>query len=189
MAKASAAKPAVGGGIWTAPAGSTLPTTSSAALDSAFASLGYVSDAGVQRNISRDSTVIHAWGGDPVAVLSNNKTETFKFKLIEPSNVDVLGLVFGEASGTLATGITVKSKADISTPRAFVIETIMADDVHQRIVVPEAVVTDIGEIVYVDNDVVGFDVTITAMADAQGNTAYEYQQTVTQAAGGNGGGA
>lgn len=182
MAKASAAKPAVGGGIWTAAKGSTLPTNASAALDNAFASLGYVSDAGVQRNISRDSNVIHAWGGDPVAVLSNNKSETFKFKLIEPSNVDVLGLVFGEASGTLATGITVKSKADISTPRAFVIETIMADDVHQRIVVPEAVVTDIGEIVYVDNDVVGFDVTITAMADAQGNTAYEYQQTVTAAA-------
>lgn len=182
MAKASAAKPGVGGGIWTAPKGSTLPTDASTALNAAFKSLGYVSDAGVQRNIGRDSNVIHAWGGDPVAVLSNNKVETFKFKLIEPSNVDVLGLTFGEATGDLTAGITVKSKADISTPRAFVISTIMADDVHQRIVIPEGVVTGIGEIVYVDNDVVGFDLTITAMADDQGNTAYEYQKTATAAA-------
>lgn len=193
MAKASAAKPGVGGGIWTAPKGSTLPTDASTALDTTFKSLGYVSDAGVQRNISRNSNVIHAWGGDPVAVLSNNKVETFKFKLIEPSNVDVLGLTFGEAAGDITAGITVKSKADISTPRAFCISTIMADDVHQRIVIPEGVLTDIGEIVYVDNDVVGFDLTITAMADADGNTAYEYQKTVTaeaaaqngEAAGGN----
>ncbi len=181
MARASAVKPGVGGGIWSAAKGSTLPTDASTALDSAFSSLGYVSDAGVQRSISRDSNVVHAWGGDPVAVLNTKKTETFKFKLIEPSDVGVLGITFGEASGTLATGITVKSKSDISTPRAYVISTLMADSVHQRIVIPEGVVTNIGEIVYVDNDVVGFELTITAIADAQGNTAYEYQKTISAA--------
>ena len=181
MAKASAAKPGVGGGIWSAPSGSTLPTDASTALDSAFTSLGYVSDAGVARNINRDSKMIYAWGGDPVAVLSTSKRETFKFKLIEPSNVDVLGLTFGEATGNLTTGITVKSKSDISTPRAFVISTIMADNVHQRIVIPSGVVTDVGEIDYVDNDVVGFELTITATADTNGNTAYEYQKTIASA--------
>ena len=178
MAKASAAKPGVGGGIWTAPAGTTLPTDASTALNSAFASLGYVSDKGVARNISRDSNVLYAWGGDPVAILSSKKKETFKFKLIEPSNVSVLGLTFGEATGDLTNGVTVKSKSDISTPRAFVISTIMADNVHQRIVIPSGVVTDVGEIDYVDNDVVGFELTITAAADSDGVTAYEYQKTI-----------
>ena len=177
--KASAAKPGVGGGVWSAAQGSTLPTDASTALDAAFTSLGYVSDTGVKRNISRDNTVIYAWGGDPVLSLSNKKKETFKFKLIEPGNVDVLGLTFGEASGNLGNGITVKSKTDISTPRAFVISTIMSDNVHQRIVIPSGVVTDIGEISYVDNDVVGFELTISAMADADGNTAYEYLKTIT----------
>jgi hypothetical protein len=179
--KASAAKPGVGGGIWTAPEGTTLPTDASTALNSAFTSLGYVSEDGVKRNISRDSNVVHAWGGDPVAVLSTKKTETFKFKLIEPNNVSVLGLTFGEATGTLADGITVKSKADISTPRAYVISTLLADNVHQRIVIPAGVVTDIGEISYVDNDVIGFELTITAIADTNGNTAYEYQKTIAAA--------
>lgn len=179
MAKASAAKPQVGGGIWFAPSGSTLPTDASTALNSAFESLGYVSEDGVSRNISRDTNVVHAWGGDPVAVLTKGKTETFKFKLIEPSNTDVLGLTFGEASGALETGITVKSKADISTPHAYVISTILADNVHQRIAIPEGVITDIGEITYKDDDVIGFELTITAIADSNGNTAYEYQQTIS----------
>lgn len=176
--KASAAKPGVGGGIWTAPEGTTLPTDASTALNSAFVSLGYVSEDGVKRSISRDSNVVHAWGGDPVAVLSNKKTETFKYKLIEPNNVDVLGLVFGAASGNLTDGITVQSQADISTPRAYVISTLLADSVHQRIVIPSGVITDIGEISYVDNDVIGFELTITAIADSSGNTAYEYQKTI-----------
>ena len=182
--KASAAKPGVGGGIWNAPAGSTLPTDASTALPSAYTSLGYISEEGIKRSINRNTTVVHAWGGAVVAVLGTKKTETFKFKLIEPGNVDVLGLTFGEATGTLADGITVKSKADISTPRVFVISTLLAENVHQRIVIPSGVVTDIGEIDYVDNDVVGFDLTITAMADDSDNTAYEYLKTITPSTGG-----
>lgn len=179
MGKVSAAKPQVGGGIWTAPAGSTLPTDATTALDNAFSSLGYVSDAGVTRSTSLSSTVVNAWGGDVVAVLQAKKTETFKFKLIEASDIGVLGLTFGEATGTLAAGITVKSKADISTPRAVVIQTILADNVTQRIVIPSAVVTGVGDVVYKDDDVIGFDLTLTAIADSTGVTAYEYQKTVS----------
>ena len=176
--KASAAKPGVGGGIWYAPAGTALPTDASTALANTYVALGYVSEDGVARNISRDTNVVHAWGGDVVAVLSNSKTETFKYKLIEPGNVDALGLTFGEATGTLSDGITVKSKADISTPHVYVISTILADNVHQRIVIPSGIITEIGEIQYKDNDIIGFELTITAMSDSSGNTAYEYQKTI-----------
>ena len=173
----SAAKPGVGGGIWVAPKGSTLPTDASTALDSAFKSQGYVSDAGVTRSTSLENTVVKAWGGAVVAVLGKSKTETLRFTLIEANNVDVLGLTFGSATGTLATGITVKSKADISTPHAFVISTILADDVHQRLVIPAGVITNVGDIVYKDDEVIGFELTITAIADSDGVTVYEYQQS------------
>jgi hypothetical protein len=39
-------------------------------------------------------------------------------------------------------------------------------------VIPEGVLTDVGDIVYVDNDIVGFELTITAIADSTGTTAY-----------------
>ena len=174
MSLVTASKAAVSGGIWMAPEGTTLPTDATTALDNAFKSLGYVSDAGVTRNISRENTVVNAWGGQTVAVLNGKKTETFKYKCIEADNVDVLGMTFGEATGTLANGIAVKSTGAQGTPHAFVIESILSGDVHQRIVIPSAVVTDIGDIVYVDNDVVGYDTTLTAIADALGVTAYEY---------------
>ena len=179
MSNVSAAKPGVGGGVWMAPAGTTLPTDASTALAEAFQSLGYVDENGVTRSTSLDTQVVNAWGGDVVAVLGNKKTETFKFKCIEPDNLDVLGLTFGEATGTLADGITVKSKADLTTPRSFVISTLLANNIHQRLVIPSGVVTAVGDVEYVDSKVLGAEVTITAIADSDGVTCYEYLKTVT----------
>lgn len=179
MSNVSAAKPGVGGGIWMAPEGTTMPTDASSALNSAFHSLGYVDDQGVTRKISLDTTIVKAWGGGVVAVLDNSKTETFKFRLIEPDNLDVLGLTFGEATGALSTGITAKSSAGNREPHAFVISMLEANDVHHRISIPSAVVTDIGDIQYVDNKVVGFDITLTAIEDSSGYTAYDYMKTIS----------
>lgn len=183
MSIVSAAKPGIGGGIWMAPVGTPLPQDASSPLNASFASLGYVSDAGVTRSISRENTVINAWGGDVVAVLNGAKTETFKFRLIDADNLDVLGLTFGEATGAMSTGITVKSTGEQGEPHEFVISTILANDVHQRIVIPNGIVTDVGDIVYVDNDVIGFDLTITAIADSANVTAYEYMVQASGATG------
>lgn len=181
MANVSAAKPGVGGGIWMAPYGTTLPTDASTALAEAFNSLGYIDENGVNRTTSLDSQVVNAWGGDVVAVLGNKKTEAFRFRCIEPDNLDALGLAYGEASGDLTNGITVKSKADLFTPRSFVISTLLANNIHQRMVIPNGVVTAIGDAQYVDNRVIGCEVTITAIADSDGVTCYEYLKTVTPA--------
>ncbi len=181
MANVSAAKPGVGGGIWMAPYGTTLPTDASTALAEDFKSLGYVSEDGVTRSTSLDSSPVRAWGGDVVAVLNNGKTETFRFRLIEPDNLDALGLTYGEATGTLAEGITVKSKADLTTPRSFVLSMLLANNIHKRLVIPQGVVTDIGDTQYRDNEVIGAEVTVTAIADAAGVTCYDYEKTVTPA--------
>ena len=94
MSLVSASKPGVSGGIFMGPTNATLPTNATSTIASAFKSLGYVSDAGVTRSISTDNSVIKAWGGAVVAVISNGKTETFKFKLIDIDNLDSLGLAF-----------------------------------------------------------------------------------------------
>lgn len=178
MSTTSAAKPGVGGGIWLAPKGTTLPTDASTALSGSYKSLGYVSDDGVTRSLKKDTNPVNAWGGDVVAILNSKKTETFKFKLIEADNTDVLGLTFGSASGTVATGISVTSNTAQAQENVYVISTLLADNVHQRIVIPRGIVTDVGDIQYKDDAVIGYDLTITALADSDGNTAYEYQKTV-----------
>jgi hypothetical protein len=161
----SAAKPKIGGGIWTAPYGTAVPTDATTALSEAFVSLGYISEDGVARSTKKESTTVKAWGGTVVAVLGGGKTETLKFTMLDADNVTGLGLIYGEATGTLATGITVKSTSDPDPVQCYVVDMILADNVRQRLVVPAAVVTDVGDVTYADGKVEGHEVTITAMEE------------------------
>ncbi len=172
----STGKPAVGGGIYAAPVGTKLPVNAKEKLDAAFFNLGYCSDEGVTNSNSPEVDSIKAWGGDTVGTLDKSRTDTFKYTLIEIKNVKVLEMVYGIAnvSGDLATGITVKAN---STPRenhAFVIDQILSNGDLMRIVIPNGSLTGLGDISYKDGDPINYEVTITAIPDANGNTHYEY---------------
>lgn len=176
---ASAAKPGVGGGVWIGTATATCPTDASSALSNDFTSIGYVSADGVKRSISKTANPIKAWGGDVVAVTNEGKVETIKFKCLEHASTLVGGLAFGEATGNLTDGLTIKSKSVTDEIRPYVISTILSDNVHQRLVIPHGVITAIGDVSYKDNDLIGYDVTITAIVDSSGVTVYDYQKTIT----------
>lgn len=173
----SAAKPMIGGGMWTAPEGTTVPTDATTALDAAFKTLGYISEDGVARSTKKETEVVKAWGGNVVAVLGKGKTETIKFTMLDADNVTGLGLTYGEATGTLTTGITVKSTSGQDPIQCYVADMILADGVRQRLVVPRGVVTEVGDVTYSDSKVEGHEVTITAMEDSAGVTVYEYLKT------------
>lgn len=169
-------KPRVGGAVYRAPAGTTLPTDASTALASAFVSLGYVSDDGLTNTTDVTNEEIKAWGGDTVMNSLTEFSDTFKFTSIEALNVDVLKAFFGDANvtGTLATGITVNAKGVNDTSHVWVFDMIMRNNALKRIVIPNGEVTEKGDTVYSDDEPVGYEITISALPDSSGNTHYEY---------------
>lgn len=175
VANVTAGKPKIGGAIFVAPIGSTLPTDATTALDAAFVGLGYVSEDGLTQSITRDSEAIKAWGGDTVMTTQTDFAETFSFKLIEALSADVKKVIFGDSNvtGDLTTGITTITNSKELPAKVFVIEMIQNSAIVRK-VIPNGKITELGDIVYSDGEAVGYEPTITALPDASGNASYEY---------------
>ena len=130
---------------------------------------------GITNSNSPQTDFIKAFGGDKVLPITDEREDTFQFKLIEAFNTDVLKQVYGSANVTTTEDeITVKVNNSELPAYVYVIDLIMRDDRVKRIVLPVGYVSELGDITYSDSDAIGYDVTITAQSDSSGNTHYEY---------------
>ena len=176
QAYVSTGKPAIGGAIYRAPAGTALPTDATTALSNDFKNLGYVSEDGLVNTNTASTEQLKAWGGDIVAQPQTEKPDTFAATFIEAVNEDVLKATYGDdnVSGTLATGIAIAANANAQEEMVFVADLAFNEGVLKRIVLPKAAVTAVGDITYQTSGAVGYQTTITAFPDSSGNTHYEY---------------
>lgn len=167
-------KPKFNGAISVAPTSAKRPDDAISPLSEDFKNLGYISADGLTNSNSPESETIKAWGGDTVLVSQTDKPDTFTFKLIEVLNIDVLKEVYGaeNVSGTLDSGITIKANAKPFKSHQVVIDTVL-NNAAKRIVIPNAVVTEVGDIEYKDDAELGYETTIQALPDDEGNTHYE----------------
>lgn len=173
-------KPKIGGAVYRAPLGTALPTDATAELNAAFVALGYISEDGLTNANSPSSDKIKAWGGDTVHTYQTEKDDTFQFKLIEALNEEVIKAVYGDSNvtGSIKEGLTLKANSSAAEDCSWVVEMVL-NNVLKRVVVPCAKITELGDIVYADEEALGYDVTLTATADAAGNTHYEYMKEKT----------
>lgn len=174
-ANVTTSKPNPKGAVWRAPIGTPLPTGTKDTMNEAFKPLGYVSEDGLTNGYGMDVNETKAWGGDTVLTTESGRSDTFKFTLIEALNVEVLKTVHGDenVSGTLETGITIKVNSNPHEQSAWVFDMEHKGE-PKRIAIPAAAVTEVGDIVYKDDEAVGYEITITATPDESGQTHYEY---------------
>lgn len=180
-------KPKIGGAVHIAPVGTTLPTAADDTLDNAFVDAGYISEDGITNSNSPETENIKAWGGDIVLTPLTEKADTFAFTMIEALNINVLKTVYGDSNvtGTAATGIAITANASEPEAHAWVIDMVYTGGVAKRIVIPNGVISEVGDITYTDSDAVGYETTVSGLPDSSGNTHYEYIKA--PAAAGNGG--
>lgn len=169
-----------GGAVFRAPLGTTLPTDATTALDNAFVELGFVSEDGLTNTNSAEVDTIKAWGNKEVLTVQTGKPDTFTFTLLETLDVNVLKAVYGEnnVSGTLATGITVNANGDEAEAAVWVFEAELREGAYKRIVVPNGKLGELGDIVYKDDEAIGYEITLNALVDEAGQTHYEYIKRV-----------
>lgn len=173
-------KPKATGALFVAPAGTTVPTSASAALDPAFKNLGYVSDEGLVNNVETDVEDVFAWGGDNVLSDQTTYMETFTFNLIE-TNVEVAKLYYGE-NNVLQNGneITIRANSQTLPEIVFVAELVMTGGRVKRIVVERGRIADrSAEISYVDGEPVAYPINLKAFPSVvDGDTHKEYIASV-----------
>ena len=159
----------VTGEVNVAQVGSTAPTDATTALDAAFTGLGLVSEDGVTESWDDSVDNIKAWQNNMIVrAQTTDSVATFQFVMIETKGKTIEAYYKG--STITATGLG-KWKIDVkgaqSDPRAWVIDVVDATK-HYRIYVPTGEITERGEIVYSNGEPIGYDVTLTCYADANG---------------------
>jgi len=169
-------KPNVSGAVYVGTIGTaTVPTDATTTLGSDFVCLGYVSEDGLQNNNEMDVSAIKAWGGMIVYRSLNELDDNFVLTLLESENVDVLKNVYGDKNVTESDGaITINVKADDPQEKIWVFELALRNNKKKRIVIPDGAITSRGTITYNDSDAVGYEITVSAYPDSEGNTHKEY---------------
>lgn len=181
----STGKGKVSGYAYVAPKGTAAPTDATTTLAATFVNLGYISEDGLTNSIETDIENKTDWNGDTVLTMTTSREETFQFTLMETKGA-VLKEVFGddnvditEKSGDTPEAIVARGKNSERSDKVYVFEVVLTNNRIERIVVPKGKVTEVGEIAYQSGENLGYEITITALPDADGNTSYRYITTVT----------
>jgi hypothetical protein len=176
----AALQPKVGGGVYYAPIGTALPVDATTSLVAAYIGLGFVSDAGVTP--TRDTSIdkVKAWGGDVVAALLTDESESFEFTLIELYTKEVSQFIYGTTNVVVTAPVSgTGEKLAVSNKGGKPAQCIFVFDMRYgaksaRVVVPVADPVVTGEEPWQDTGLAAYTVTVEALKDTSGVRVYRY---------------
>ncbi|WP_064745344.1 hypothetical protein [Pseudonocardia acaciae] len=171
---ATLARLGVTGMVMTAPTGTTTPTDL-ASWPTGWADCGYISDDGLEEEPDEDTEEFTPWqSSTPIRVEVTKSTKTFKFTCWE-SNWTTVSLYYRvEPEDVTVTGTApnqIVSFNEEGKPRrqlrAFGFDVIDGN-YHRRAICPLAEVTERGSVVYKSDELVAYEMTVTAYPGADG---------------------
>lgn len=183
QANVSSAKGVKGGYIFSAPAGTSLPTDIKTQLDPAFKCLGFISEDGYVESINEDDDDINDMNGDVMDSTNSKRVESAQLTFAE-IKAATLKRQYGDANVTDENGlITVKHNADSHDVFAYVLELVLKNGRRWRKVVPKGKSSELDDLTIASSELCQRALTMKYLTDEQGNTCYDYyESTETQAA-------
>lgn len=160
------------GAVWYAPAGTTLPTTSTAALDAAFVNIGYLDD-GFELAQDWKTKEVNGWQNlDVLRLIPTQLSRSVKFNGIETNKTSVQ-LAFGGATVTPGTGsaYSLTLPAPIATADFVLVLDWNDGTATQRIVVKRAQFKTLPSVKFSRMDNISYNFEIQALVPADGSQA------------------
>jgi hypothetical protein len=150
---------AITGAIYRAPIGTTVPTTPTASLDFNWEELGFIGDGGLTEAPNDTTKEIKAWQNG--TTVRRRFTYNWSFTAIEQNGV-VLETYHKGSTMASAGGVQTLEVLAPNTQRWMFLFDVVDGDKHERIVLQEAEVTERGQVVYKNDEPIGFPLTITS---------------------------
>lgn len=177
VANVSSTKGLKGGYIFTAPAGTALPTDYKTALAAAWKCLGFISEDGYTETLDTDSEDFNDMNGDLMASPQTSRVESGQFTLAE-IKAATLKMMYGDANVTDENGvITVKHNGDSSDTWPLVLELVLKDGRRWRKVIPLAQSSELDDLTLAVGELAARALTVKYLTDESGNTCYDYIQS------------
>lgn len=179
--KVVSGKPSLIGGAFRAPLGTTALTDATTPMPAAFNGLGYISEDGLSETVERSTDKKKAWGGDVVKVVQTEFGASVKLTLIETFNSDVLKTVYGDDNVTVTAPVDPKKNTTYAVkvnsktlPHSAYAFDIRDGNGKIRLFIADGQVTEVGEVKYSDSDLTGYEVTISAFPDENGDVILKF---------------
>lgn len=166
------------GGITFGPTGTVIPEDATTELPAGQKLLGLVSSDGVTLTEDASDEDIFVWGGVKARKVRSEYSATLGAVLYSTANPDTLRAVFGPDNVYVSDDgakIAVAHSSNIAPIQNFTVEA--RDEgtgTARRFVIPRGQITVSGDRTLVDAAADGFEVTIEALADSDGNCYTEY---------------
>ena len=175
-----------GGYAFRAPLGTTLPTTASEDLDSAFEEIGLISNDGVVFSRSETTNTYRDWADRVIYTDSTERTETARITYVE-TTPNVLEEYNGNATGT--EGSFYSDRDGAHAAYVYVFDSVVGDSMINRTVCPNGKVTGVDDLTRAPGNLLGYPCTYTFSYDATaGFTVRDYYASTASSSSGSGSG-